>query len=115
MNKKMKLIVALLLSALLAAGAIAIGCDDDGGGGSNVCEEAANLAIDAMKKVCDDYPDCSMCQATDTTTETGDAPACEGATKDAAQKAIDEWDEAAYIEPLKAVCELEAGAVDAGV
>ena len=87
----------VLMLALCVVFAMALtGCGDDEESG-NVCDEAADIMMDAFDSACADYADCSVCDTT--ATEGGEAAACEGEVADGAQLIVDDPD--TYTAPIK--------------
>lgn len=95
----MKKALALTLAALFAISFMAIACDDDDAA-SGPCEELADAYQDALDTVCDDFPDCSICEAV----EEGEG---EEPTDEECQEYLDAFDEQATIDMYTMVCEAE--------
>ena len=96
----MKKALALTLAALFAISFMAVACDDDDAA-SGPCEELADAMQDAIDTVCDDFPDCSLCEAV----EEGEG---ETPTDDECQELLDAFDAQAMIDLWTTGCEAEA-------
>lgn len=98
----MKKVLGLLLIAMFAFGALA--CDDDDSGGP--CDELADKMQGLLDQVCDEYPDCSICEPADV--EEGEEGEVD---EDACQEVLDNWTdeyEQQIVDGYEMVCEMEA-------
>jgi hypothetical protein len=101
----MKKTLILMLAALFAISFLAVACDDDdddAAGGP--CDELADAYQDAIDTVCDDFPDCSICEPAETD------PDAEEPTDEECEALLDEFDEDATIESFTTICEMEDAA-----
>jgi hypothetical protein len=121
-------ILAMLLLALLAGGAssLAAGCrhvsgdtggeddddeDDDDGvfhdydsdGIYGPCDQLIDLYMEVIEKVCQDYPDCEICDPGLIDTDPGQMP-----SDSECQMLLDEFDYDMLFEAFVAICEIEA-------
>jgi hypothetical protein len=103
----MKKNFAILLTIVLVASLCLMACSDDD---KNVCEEAADVYISALNEVCAEYPDCTICDASDESLDE-EALACEGEYKQASQACVDNKAtcKAGLVDTYKMSCEMTDG------
>jgi hypothetical protein len=114
MKKVLMLVLASLFVFVVASGC---GDDDDDSGGGTVCDQAAEIQMNAMEEACGDYDECCMCdcllegssdiEGCDCGTSDADADGdadCSGEIEEAAQACVD--DEAACADDAAALVDL---------
>jgi len=103
----MKKAMILMLASVFVVGSLSlIACgndDDDNGGGSGPCDQLAKAWMDCIDEVCDDFPDCSICDPA----EEGEG---ETPTDEECQDLLDEFDHDDCLDLFTMVCEMEEDA-----